>query len=105
MEIVRENLEVTYMGNKLSPEMMELVFIATFERVDKHTAVMGELALLDEEVNPVIDGLRQGGLDVSALHNHMIGEKPRILYVHFQGMGDVSQLAQTIKGAIEKTTL
>jgi hypothetical protein len=45
-EIVRENLDVTHMGMKLSPEMMELVFLATFEQIDEKAAVMGEFALI-----------------------------------------------------------
>lgn len=104
VEIVRKSISPTHMGKKLSPETMELVFHFAFEQVDKQTAVMGELALLEEEVNPVIDQLRAGGLEVSALHNHMIFEKPRIMYVHFQGIGDMTQQAKTIKNAIDKTT-
>jgi hypothetical protein len=103
VEVQRSGLEVIHMGKKLSPQMMELALMANFEKLDNHTAVMGEFALLEEEVNPVIDALRQGGVDISALHNHMIGESPRILYVHFQGMGDMMQLAQTVKNAMDKT--
>lgn len=104
VEIVRENLKVTHMGKKMSPETMELVFHFGFEKTDSGTAVMGELALLQEEVNPVIDELRKGNLEVSALHNHMLHEEPRIMYVHFQGIGDISQQAKTIKNAIDKTS-
>lgn len=103
VEIVREKLELTHMGKKLSPKTMEVVFHFSFENVGNQTAVMGELALLEDEVNPVIDVLRKGNLEVSALHNHMIGEKPRILYVHFQGIGDLTQQANTIKKAIDIT--
>lgn len=105
VEIVREELELTHMGKKLSPKTMELVFHFAFEKADNNqTAVMGELALLEEEVNPVIDELRKGHIEVSALHNHMIHERPRILYVHFQGIGDLTQQAETIKKAIAKTS-
>jgi hypothetical protein len=104
VEMVREELQLTHMGEKLSPQTMEVVFHFTFEQVGHGTAVMGELALLEEEVNPVIDALRNGNLEVSALHNHMISEQPRIMYIHFQGIGDLAKQAKTIKNAIEKTS-
>ncbi|WP_274366069.1 DUF1259 domain-containing protein [Paenibacillus thermotolerans] len=102
-EIVRKNLNVTLMGLKLSPEMMGLTFTAVFEQTGKNTAVVGEFALLEEEVNPVIRALQAGGLKVSALHNHMIEETPRILYVHFEGIGNLGQLAVAVKTAIDTT--
>ncbi|PLR92565.1 DUF1259 domain-containing protein [Bacillus sp. T33-2] len=105
LEITRENLHVTHMGKKLSPETMELVFHISFENVDGQTAVIGEMALLENEINPVIDEFRKGNIDVSAIHNHMIHEQPRIMYLHFQGTGDLTQQAHTIKNAIGKTRL
>ncbi|MBT2637636.1 MULTISPECIES: DUF1259 domain-containing protein [unclassified Bacillus (in: firmicutes)] len=104
VEIVRENINPTHMGKKLSPETMELVFHFGFEKVDGQVAVMGELALMQEEVNPVLDELRKGKLEVTAVHNHMMHEEPRIMYVHFQGIGDMEQQAKTIKAAIDKTS-
>lgn len=103
VEILRSELNLTHMGKKLSPETMEVVFHFAFEKVDNETAVMGEMALLEDEVNPVIDELRKGSLEVSALHNHMIHEQPRIMYVHFQGIGDMKEQANAIQSAIEKT--
>ncbi|WP_251030305.1 DUF1259 domain-containing protein [Bacillus sp. ISL-35] len=105
VEIIREHIkQATFMGKKLSMEMMELAFHFSFEKVDGQTAVMGELALLQDEVNPVLEELAKGKLEVSALHNHMLFEKPRIMYLHFQGIGDMEQQAETIKAAIEKTS-
>jgi hypothetical protein len=72
VEIQRKNLDVVHMGKKQSPETMELVFHFTFEKVDSKTAVMGEFAMLEEEVNPVIDAFRKGRMDISAVHNHMM---------------------------------
>jgi hypothetical protein len=100
VEVVRKELSVSYKGDKMSPEMMELAFSANFEKVGLQTVVMGEFALRQEEVNTVIDALRQGGLNVSALHNHMLFEDPRILFIHFQGKGDPVKLAQAVKYAI-----
>nr|WP_295974598.1 DUF1259 domain-containing protein [uncultured Bacillus sp.] len=103
VEILRDDLNLTHMGKKLSPETMEVAFQIAFEEVNGKTAVMGEMALLEDEVNPVIDELRKGKFEISALHNHMIQENPRILYLHFQGIGELKQQAETIKKAIAKT--
>jgi hypothetical protein len=64
---------------------------------------MGDLVLLDSEVNPVIDALQSKGLEVTAIHNHLIGETPRLLYVHFQGQGEALLLARALRAALEKT--
>ncbi|GIP38810.1 hypothetical protein J31TS4_20900 [Paenibacillus sp. J31TS4] len=104
LEITRKNLEVSLMGQKLSPDMMDLAFMVDFEKVEKGTVVIGEFALLEEEINPVIDELRRGGLEISALHNHKIEESPNILYLHFQGIGDLVKSAESIKNAINRTS-
>jgi hypothetical protein len=105
MEIVRKNIKKpTLMNKMLSSDMMELAFQFNFEKVDGQTVVIGELALLQEEVNPVLDQLRKGKLEVSALHNHMLREEPRIMYLHFQGIGDIQEQAKTIKAAIDQTS-
>ncbi|MEH7886565.1 DUF1259 domain-containing protein [Bacillus sp. JJ1609] len=101
---MRKSPNVTHIGNKLSPETMELVFNLVFEKVNNKTAVIGEFALLQEEVNPVIGELRKGNIDISALHNHMFFEEPRIMYLHFQGTGNMTQQAEAIKNAIAKTS-
>ncbi len=100
--IERDGLSVSYKGHKMSPEMMELEFSANFQKVGLQTVVMGEFALLQGEVSPVVDALRKGGFDVSAIHNHWMHEDPRIMYLHFQGTGDAKKLAQTVKYAISR---
>jgi hypothetical protein len=64
---------------------------------------MGDLVLLESEVNPVISALQAGGIDESAVHNHLIGESPRVMYVHFEGHGDAAKLAQTLHDALALT--
>jgi len=103
LEIARKNINVSNLGVPLSPEEIELSFGANFEKAGDKTAVIGEFALLGSEVNPVIDALRKGNVGISALHNHLIGEQPRILYLHFQALGDAESLAKTVKNAIEAT--
>jgi uncharacterized protein DUF1259 len=64
---------------------------------------MGDLVLLGSEVEPVLGELESGGFEILAIHNHLIGETPRILYVHFHGHGDAVTLAKTLKAALSKT--
>ncbi|RDU35981.1 hypothetical protein DRW41_15415 [Neobacillus piezotolerans] len=103
VEIGRKNLEVTHMGKKVSPELIELSFGFNFEKVDGQTALIGEMALLQEEVNPVIDALRKGGLEITAIHNHMMYERPRIMFLHVQGKGDIVKQANTLINAVAAT--
>jgi hypothetical protein len=64
---------------------------------------MGDLVLLADEVNPVIRALQAGGLDVLAIHNHLIGESPQVIYVHFGGHGDAQLVAKTLRSALDAT--
>jgi hypothetical protein len=64
---------------------------------------MGDLVLLGPEVDPVARELQAGGFEILAIHNHLIDEIPRVLYLHFHGMGDAVALAKTLKAALEKT--
>ena len=64
---------------------------------------MGDLVLLGPEVDPVARELQAGGFEILAIHNHLIDEVPRVVYLHFHGMGDAAALAKTLKAALEKT--
>ena len=63
--------------------------------------MMGDLVLLEDEVNPVMSALLDNGLDVTALHNHFFFESPRIFYMHVHGHGKASDLAEEVKPAID----
>jgi hypothetical protein len=63
--------------------------------------MMGDLVLLQEEVNPVMSALLDSGLEVTALHNHFFWESPRIYYMHIHGYGKASDLAQRVKPALD----
>jgi hypothetical protein len=62
--------------------------------------VMGDLVLLDEEVNAVMQGLFDQGFEVSALHNHLNNMSPHVMYLHYEGHGDALQLAQALHQAL-----
>ncbi len=65
--------------------------------------VMGDLVLLEKEINPVISALAEADINVTAIHNHFLGENPRIMYMHIGGMGSPSTLAKGMRNALDKT--
>jgi len=64
---------------------------------------MGDLVLLETELTPVVTALEAGGIEITAIHNHLAGESPHIIYVHFSGHGDAAALARTLKEALGQT--
>jgi hypothetical protein len=76
---------------------------AAFAGSDDKAIVDGDFAMLEGELQPVLKALRAGGIDVVAIHNHMTGESPRTLFLHFWGVGSTESLARTLKSALDKT--
>lgn len=70
---------------------------------DQAAMAMGDLVLLEAELTPVVSALQAGGIDVTAIHNHLIGETPHVVYLHFSGHGEAAALAATLKQALAKT--
>src|SRR5436309_8779377 len=73
---------------------------AAFKQVGDQAMVMGDLVLLDQEVPAVMSGLLSGGLDVTAVHNHLNEMSPHVMYVHSEGHGDAVQLAKSLRQAL-----
>ena len=94
----RSDLAVTAGGVTIKPALALGSWIAF-----KDGMAMGDLVLLESEVNPVISALQAGGIEQSAVHNHLIGESPRVMYVHFEGHGDAAKLARTLHDALALT--
>src|SRR5437588_6050663 len=63
--------------------------------------MMGDLVLLEDEVNPVMSALLENGLQVTALHNHFFFESPRLFYMHVHGHGKAADLARMAKPAVD----
>src|SRR5262245_11364148 len=72
---------------------------AAFKQVGDQAMVMGDLVLLDQEVPGVMSGLLAGGIDVTAVHNHLNEISPHVMYMHYEGHGDAVQLAQALHQA------
>ena len=98
----RTDLHVNIGGIPVEPGLGLTSWIA-FKQHRNRTMIMGDLVLLDQEINPVISKLIEGGVAVTALHNHLIGETPDIMYLHFEGHGEALKLAETMKEALELT--
>src|SRR5438067_2760850 len=66
-------------------------------------AITGDFVLIAEEVNPVIKALRASGIEVTAIHSHMLTEQPRLIFIHFWANDDALKLARGLRSAIDKT--
>ena len=88
----RTDLHVTVRGVAIKPGLA-LGSWAAFMGTDEHAMVMGDLVLLEDEVNPVMEKLRSAGFEITAVHNHLINETPRVLYMHYMGQGAAVNLA------------
>src|SRR5262252_2555820 len=73
---------------------------AAFKQVGDQAMVMGDLVLLDQEVPAVMSGLLSGGLEVTAVHNHVNDVSPHVLYMHYAGHGDAVQMAKALRQAL-----
>ena len=93
--VPRGDLEVRAAGVRVTPPM-GLTSWAAFKRVGQHTAVMGDMVLLEDQVNPVMSAALDNGLEVTALHNHFLWDTPRVMFMHIGGMGDEEALAGAV---------
>src|SRR5471032_1760292 len=66
-------------------------------------AITGDFVLTNDEVNPVIKALRANGIEVTALHSHMLDEQPRLFFLHFWAVDDALKLARGLRAALDKT--
>jgi hypothetical protein len=76
---------------------------AAFQGSPDHAAVAGDFTMLEDEVAPVIKVLVENGIEVVAVHNHMVHEQPRIFFLHYWGVGNAEQLAKGLKAALDQT--
>ena len=100
----RTDLQVRIAGVPIEPALA-LGGWAAFKKTGsgQDAVTMGDLVLLGPEVDPVARSLQAGGFDILAIHNHLIDETPRVIYMHFHGMGEAAALARTLRAALEKT--
>jgi hypothetical protein len=101
VSLPRTDLAIGVAGVRMTPAM-GLTCWAAFQDTPAGTMVMGDLVLREDQVNPVMDAALQNGLEVTALHNHFLGENPRVMFLHIAGMGDAAQLAVGVGKAFDR---
>ena len=95
-------LPVTEQGMALPPPMGSAIGI-NFQPTGFNTAaITGDFVLTAQEVNPVIGALKDAGIEVTALHSHMLQEEPRLFFMHFWANGDTLKLAHGLRTALDK---
>jgi Domain of Unknown Function (DUF1259) len=99
----RGDLDVRIGDVRLKPALALGSWAAFLDAGGGNAMAMGDLVLAEDEVNDVISALQAGGIEQSALHNHVLGESPRVMYLHFGGHGDAVALARTLRAALERT--
>ncbi len=97
----RDDLKVREMGATINARM-GLNSWATFLGTDESAAVAGDVAMLESEVTPVLQALRKNGLDVVAIHHHMLGTRPVIIFLHYWGHGPAAKLAMGFRAALDQ---
>src|SRR5205823_13807489 len=99
VSLPRSDLKVTVSGVELKPALALGSWVA-FKKTGDMTLVMGDLVLTEDEVTPVMTKLEEGGVDPTALHNHVLHESPRVMYMHIHAMGDSVKIAKAIHDAL-----
>src|SRR3954469_1681784 len=95
----RTDLHVMREGIEIRPTFALGSWVA-FTPMGNQTMVMGDLVLAGDEVEPVMKAILEGGLDVTAVHNHIFKAAPATFYMHIGGMGDAAAMARTIHSAL-----
>jgi hypothetical protein len=95
----RTDLQVTVAGVQVKPGLA-LGSWAAFSGSDANAMVMGDLVLLEGEVNPVMAKLRAASFDITAVHNHILNETPQVLYMHYFGHGRAEDIAKNLRAAL-----
>jgi len=98
----RSDLNVK-VGNVAIKPALALVNWAAFIKSGSTAMTYGDLVLLEDEINPCISKLEEKGIEISALHNHLLHENPRVMYVHFMGSGDEVEMAKGLREALALT--
>ena len=100
VNIPRNDVKVTVAGVSTPTPFGFGGWVAMTKGDGGHQVLMGDLVLLQDEVNPVMTALLDNGFDVTALHNHFFWDEPRMYYLHVHGHGTPADLAQKLKPAL-----
>jgi hypothetical protein len=96
----RSDLQVMLGDVQLKPALALGGWVAFKPLAGGRTMALGDLVLTPDEVGPVMQRLQEGGISQTALHNHILGENPRVMYMHIMAEGDPAKLAETLRTAL-----
>lgn len=99
----RTDLQVTVGGTAIKPALALGSWVAFKESGANEAVAMGDLVLLDTDVAPVTTKLQEGGIEQTAIHNHLLNESPHVTYMHIRGRGDPVKVAAAIHSALVMT--
>ena len=99
----RDDIKLKEMGATINSRM-GLNTWAAFYGSNDDAAVAGDVAMLESEVTPTLKALRSHGLDVVAIHHHMIGTQPVVIFLHYWGRGKADQLAAAFRAALDQSS-
>ena len=99
----RSDLHVTTAGVAVKPALALGSWVAFMQMSDTEAMLMGDLVLLESEIGPVLGKLQDGGIEQTALHNHLLHESPRVMYMHIGGRGTPTRLAVAVHAALAVT--
>ncbi len=110
-EVIGETYKVSFLrsdlrvkaGKVLVKPALALSNWAAFKKSGDSAMTYGDLVLVDDELNPVISKLEERGIEITALHNHLLHENPRVLYIHFMGQGNEVEMAKGLRAALALT--
>src|SRR3954463_16257647 len=98
----RTDLHVSVAGLEIKPGLA-LGSWAAFTGNDNAAMVMGDLVLLENELTPVMKKLRGAGFEITAVHNHVLNESPRVIYMHYMGHGKAVELAKPLHAGLAES--
>ena len=98
----RKDMKIVKDGVTVAPGLALGSWLA-FKKMGSDAMVMGDLVLSEEEIEPVMLKLQQEKIEQSSIHNHLLGESPRVIYMHIEGHGDPVVLARSLAAAIALT--
>jgi len=101
VNIPRNDLKMTIQGVSTPTSFGFGGWIALTKATGGSDVMMGDLVLLQDEVNPVMSALLDNGIEVTALHNHFFWDEPRVYYMHVHGMGKADDLAHRVKPGLD----